>query len=385
MKNLKKNVVQSILISLMTICLLFTGGCSVEVVQDLGEIRNSVLSMNEDTAEQVEDDRLQVQFLDVGQGSATLLHQGNSWMLIDGGDRDYSSYVVSYLKKLGITSLDYVVATHYDSDHLSGLVGVLKNFECKQILTADYKMDTKTYKAFWEVVKNKKIPVTYPKQKEEYPFADSTLEIIGPAYYGYEDSNSNSIGIRIRYGENTFLVCGDCTEESEQDLLYQRMDVDSDVFVVNHHGSKHSNTKEFIEAVSPDSAIISCGPGNDYGHPHAPVMLTLQEQGVELYRTDLQGTITAISDGETITFKNKVCMDYRSGREIKEVPKKPDGLTDIELETKIKYVLNITTMKFHLPDCSSVEDIEEKNKEYSKGSRESLIKQGYEPCKRCEP
>ena len=352
---------------------------------------------------------LMVQFLDVGQGSAALICQNGSYMLVDGGDRDYSSYVVSYLKKLGIEKLDYVVVSHYDSDHLSGIVGVLNALECKQVLAPEYEEDTKIYESFLKVVQEKKISLVHPKPGAEYAFAYSSFRIVGPEDV-YDDANSNSLGIRLQYGDNSFLICGDCTAESEMDILYQGVDIDSDVFAANHHGSKYSNTEEFLEAVDPDYVVVSCGKGNSYGHPNAPVLLSVQKLGAALYRTDLQGTITAVSDGETIRFENEICMDYRSGAEIREELKDVDsgtkdttsnsedtasksedmasGSEDTASEqdkTGATYIINANSKKFHLPDCSSAADMDDKNKEYSDDSRESLIEQGYSPCKRCNP
>lgn len=408
MRKFKKNIWKDFFVTFLLVSLLIIGGCTTENIQSEEHTDISVSSIlgksdddkteesslsdseseKESNVQSYEDSQnLVVQFLDVGQGSSALLQQGDMWMLIDGGDRDYASYVVNYLKNMGITTLDYVVATHYDADHLGGIVGVLKNFECKQVLAADYQMTTKLYREFLDIVDEKDIEVIYPKLGDIYEFADSSFRIVAPAYYGYEDSNSNSIGIRMEYGENSFLISGDCTEESEQDLLYQNVELDSDVFAINHHGSVHSNTEEFLEAVSPEYVVISCGAGNSYGHPHAPVMLRIQNQGSKLYRTDLQGVITAVSDGTNITFENEVCMDYRSGSEVEENPQKPDTFKENTSSDKKEeqYVINVNTKKFHLPDCSSAIDTEDKNKEYVNETREKLIKNGYVPCKRCNP
>lgn len=354
---------------------------------------------------------LTVQFLDVGQGSSALVHQDGRWMLIDGGDREYSSYVVSFLKQQGVERLDYVVVSHYDSDHLSGVVGVLNVFECGQVLAPDYEGDSKVYDSFCSVIDQKQIPLAYPKLGEEYAFAQSSFRVVSPGAYQYTDANSNSLGIRLAYGSSSFLICGDCTKESEQDLLYLGVELCSDVFAANHHGSSYSNCREFLEAVSPKAVVISCGRGNSYGHPSPSVMLSIQELGADLYRTDLQGVITASSNGTDVWFETEICMDYRSGTELSEEgaegnePKAAqvsgapgaengsEGTSESASQsasesvetTAENYVLNRKTKKFHRPDCGSVGTIKAENREDVEESRDVLLQQGYEPCKKCNP
>lgn len=418
-KRLSKRVLAGIFLLAFTVTL----GCG-QVQQDTAGNSDDGNGKGADTEASAlsGEEELTLQFLDVGQGSATLVHQGECWMLIDGGDREYSSYVVSFLKKQGVEKLDYVVVSHYDSDHLSGIVGVLNTMECGQVLAPDYEGDTKTYDSFCQVVEEKEISLVAPQLGDTYEFAKSSFRIVSPASYEYTDDNSNSLGIRLEYQDNSFLICGDCTEESEQDLLYLGVEMKSDVFVANHHGSRYSNSPEFLEAVDPKAVVVSCGKGNSYGHPDATVLLSVQKLGADLYRTDLQGTIMAISDGQEIRFTPEASMDYRSGRELDEGMEEsqgpqlelykedvlpyyeedgsakeaaseedaPDGKADeakavsTEESSGEAYVLNIGTKKFHKKSCSSVEDMKEENKAYV-SERAEAIEKGYEPCKRCNP
>ncbi len=411
LREVLKNVSRSLFALLMTVCLLTALGCgtgssgnretadfpasneagdaSGEAEREQADTEVSAFSLDENVKAAQGD--LTVRFLDVGQGSAALIRQDGHTMLVDGGDRETSSFVVSFLKEQGVTELDYVVVSHYDSDHLAGVIGVLNAFSCKQVLAPDYEGDTKLYESFRSVVEEKGIPVTYSVLGDSFSFGDSSFRVVSPATYEYEDDNSKSLGIRLEYGQNSFLLCGDCTEESEQDLLYFGTELQSDVFAANHHGSQYSNSQEFLEAVSPDYVVISCGAGNSYGHPDASVLLEVQKLGAGLFRTDLQGTITAVSDGETIRFAQEPSMDYRSGAEIAEAAHETeaDGVADTGggsgEDQNAQYVLNTNTMKFHLPDCGSVEDIKEENKEYSTEARDTILSEGYSPCKRCNP
>lgn len=422
-KRIVKRGSRGFLIGLLLLILAVCGGCQGEGQKNpadentgLGEDAGTKApAFSDDRGEEASADSLTVWFLDVGQGSAALVHQKDSWMLIDGGDKETSSYVVSFLKQKGVTKLDYVVISHYDSDHLNGVVGVLNAIPCSQVLAPeDYGTDTKIYDSFQQVCKEKELAVSHPQLGEEFAFSHSSFRVVSPASYEYEEGNSNSLGIRLEYEENSFLICGDCTEESEQDLLYLGVDVKSDVFAANHHGSRYSNSPEFLEAVSPNAVVISCGKGNSYGHPDASVLLSVQNLGADLYRTDLQGEITAVSDGKNIVFDQEACMDYRSGPELREEESKEDDKdsgSDIKLfqeevrpyygedeqlseeETEQpnhesvgedSYILNTNTKKFHKKGCSSVEEIKEENIGYG-SDREELIGMGYSPCKRCEP
>lgn len=437
MKNFPKKVLRTLCSVLLIVSLLAVAGCGTEATALREENpqsqagngslsgQNSSSDKDEDSAKKTDvgTEELTLQVLDVGQGSAALIRQGDSFLLMDGGDRDYSSYVVSYLKKEGVERLDYVVVSHYDADHLNGVVGVLNAFECEQVLAPDYKADSKVYQSYLKVIEEKNIPVEHPKLGDTYAFADSSFRVVCPVSYSYDDANSNSLGIRLSYGDSSFLICGDCTEESEQDVLYRGTDLRSDVYVANHHGSKYSNSEDFLQAVSPSYVIISCGKGNSYGHPGASVLLSVQKLGAALFRTDLQGVITAVSDGSRISFSNEICMDYRSGEEIAEAEGTGNTGNDgngtnsgngtnngnsengtnsgnggngtntgnsgngesSDTNTTITYILNTSTKKFHRPTCSSVKRMNEENKATSSESREHIISQGYEPCKNCKP
>ena len=321
-------------------------------------------------------EELDVQFLDVGQGNAILLESQGHYVLIDGGDRETSSFVVSYLKEEGIDTFDYVVASHYDSDHLAGIVGVLHQFGVSQILTPGYVGDTKLYKSFQEAVAEYDVMEVHPDQEQIYSFGTAQMEILGPVYYGHSDGNEDSICIRITNGANRFLICGDIGEDTETELVHTGVDLKADVYLLNHHGSNNSNTQEFLDVVQPSYAVISCAAGNSYGHPGSETMERIAALKIPVYRTDIQGTIRVKSDGVNLIWEQEPCNDLRSGE-----------LQPVEEDTKEvqKYVLNNNSKKFHFPSCSSVEQMKEENREEYTGSRETLIQRGYSPCGNCNP
>lgn len=272
----------------------------------ISEIDETNMSMTSDLSADVlqeskwDTGTLTVTFLDVGQGNATLVESGGEYMLIDGGDRDYSSFVVSYLKELGIVELEYVISSHYDADHLNGIVGVLHAFSCENVFAADYTTDTRVYESFCEVVAEKEIELIHPSVGEVYELGDASFTIVSPKHYEYADVNDNSIGIRLTHGENSFLICGDAGIASEMVMLESGGLLNSDVYLASHHGSDGSSSWEFMQEVSPEVVVFSVGADNSYGHPAERVIEDVEEIGAEIYRTDLQGTIVVTSDGEKL-------------------------------------------------------------------------------------
>lgn len=262
-------------------------------------------------------DEFQVHILDVGQGLSVLIEAGAETLLYDGGDSDASSFVISYLQKEGIETLDYCIASHYDADHLSGIIGALHIFNVEALLAPDYVYDTKTYKSFMQTAEDAKLPIYHPSVGESFPLGEGCFEILGPIGTNYEDENDYSIVIKATIGESTLLLTGDATSLSEAEMLQAELNLDSDVLVLGHHGSYTSTGQDFFQAVSPDFSIISCAQNNDYGHPHTRVMNLLQENNAAIYRTDLQGTICFTMISEDIVFEQTPCEDYSTGDDVR--------------------------------------------------------------------
>ncbi len=325
------------------------------------------------------DGRLTVTFLDVGQGNAVLVENDGLFMLIDGGDREYSSFVVSYLKQQGVEELAYVVASHYDADHINGIVGALHAFPCKQVLAPEYATDTRVYDSFCEVIEEEDIALAYPAVGETYTLGDAAFTIVCPEQYGAKEANDNSIGLRLAYGDNSFLICGDAGVEMEEKMLSGGVALDSDVYLASHHGSGGSSSPEFLEAVSPQIVVISVGADNSYGHPAQRVLDDIAKVGAGVYRTDECGTIRIASDGEQLT----VTTERTAAESLEEAG--PAAAEQTEAETVPTYILNLNTKKFHDPSCPSVDEIHPGNKAEFTGTREELLAAGYDPCGRCKP
>lgn len=244
---------------------------------------------------------LEMNFLDVGQGLSVLINADGHFMLYDGGDRTASSFVVAYLKDKGVTDLDYLVASHYDADHLNGLVGALHVFNTALILGPDYETETKIYGSFLNTVKELGKEIQHPAPGERYPLGSGYFEILAPLSDRYDDVNNYSIAIRLVYGDTSFLITGDAEKESEKEMTEYWPDLSADVLCVGHHGSPTSTGDELLDRVNPSIAVISCGRDNSYGHPGKAVLERLEERDITVLRTDESGTITITSDGTGLT------------------------------------------------------------------------------------
>lgn len=324
---------------------------------------------------------LEVHYIDVGQGDATLIKCGSHAMLIDGGNNNKGTTVQLYLKKQGVESLDYVIGTHPDADHIGGLDVIVYKYNCDTVIMPDYEKDTKTYQELVDVIHDKNMKITYPVVGEQYALGEAKFTIIAPNSNSYGgNANDYSVAILLEYGKNRFLFTGDAEEASEAEMLTNGIDISADVYKVAHHGSRSASTQEFLNAVQPKYAVISCGEGNSYGHPHAEVLNRLRSMGAEVFRTDEQGSIIASSDGENITWNCSATDSWQSGEQTESDRENSANVTE-----QTTYVLNTNTKKFHRETCGSVSQIKEENFQKVQMSREELEQSGYSPCKNCDP
>lgn len=314
---------------------------------------------------------LTVHFIDVGQGDSILLTCNGQSMLIDAGGNDMGTKVQNYLIKQGVSKLDYVISTHADEDHCGGLDVILYKFDCTQVFLSAYSKDTNTYRDVLDIIANKHYQPTTPAVGSSYPLGDASFTIVG-ADTNASTSNDSSIALLITHGEKRFLFTGDCEEHAESKILNSGFSLDCDVFKAGHHGSRTSSSLALLQAASPTYCVISCGENNSYGHPHAETLNNLRSLGVQVFRTDEQGSIIATSDGLNITWNCAPSDTWKAGE-----PTTPPATTT--------YICNKNTKKFHIPSCSSVDQMKESNKLAVTQTREEVIAQGYVPCKRCNP
>ena len=280
-----KSIISAILIIVITFCI---SGCSVEIK----------LTDNSDN--------VRVHFLDVGQGDSIFIEltDGKS-MLIDASTAEYGEGIADYIKDNGYNKIDYLVATHPHADHIGGMQDVVEQLEIGEIYMPKASSTTKTYKNLLKAIKAKGNKINTAKAGNTI-YSDSSLgiDILAPNSDSYEEINDYSVVIKLVYGSKSFLFTGDAEKLSENEIT---ADVSADVLKVGHHGSSTSSSDKFIKRVNPEYAVISCGEGNSYGHPHKETIKTLNKYDIEVFRTDTMGTIIAQTDGESleITDKNK--------------------------------------------------------------------------------
>ncbi len=267
-----------------------------------GAVLWNLLKPEEAPAFIASDDELAVAFLDVGQGDALLARCGGQTLLVDAGDNDTAQALVDELKTMGVTRIDLLVGTHPHADHIGGLDLVIETFDIGAVWMPDVTSNTRSFEDVLDALDAKGHSVTVPAPGTTAALGPALVRALGPVKDYGDDLNDWSMVVKLTFGQTSYLLTGDAERIAEQDILDSGADLRATVLKVGHHGSRTSTSKAFLQAVSPRYAVISCGAGNSYGHPHKETLETLQKQGVTVYRTDLSGTITSVSDGVNITF-----------------------------------------------------------------------------------
>ena len=275
---------------------------AADVLDDLAARLDDWLdSMSAQAVPVPEDSSFAVHFIDVGQADCALVACDGEYMLIDGGNAGDSDLIFSYLKAHDIGHLDYMVATHAHEDHIGGLSGAAYAASVGTALSPVTEGDTKVFKNLVKSLEKQNVSLTVPSAGDTFSLGSAQVEILGPIKE-YEETNDTSIVLRIQYGSTSFLFTGDMESAAEADLVDAGARLSSTVLKVGHHGSSSSTSYRFLREVLPDYAVISVGADNKYDHPTEAVLSRLEDAEVQIYRTDLHGTVIAESDGTTVTF-----------------------------------------------------------------------------------
>jgi competence protein ComEC len=278
------------------------------------------------------DGRLRIDFLDVGQGDAALVTMPDgTTLLIDGGGRpSYArpspanadeeeaepferdargigeAVVSEYLWWRGLDRVDYILATHADADHMEGLNDIARNFKVRAALVARAPRTDAQFARFAATTEAEGVSLFLLGRGDRLRFGAVTADVLWPMpdESGLASSNNNdSIVLRLRFGERTFLLTGDIERKAEEALVAARDELSSDLVKVAHHGSKTSSTQEFVTAVRPSLAVISVGLTSPYGHPRPEVMERWRNAGAQIMTTGERGTITVSTDGHGLEVK----------------------------------------------------------------------------------
>ena len=382
----KPNNIRILVISILCAISLLLGGCT-----------DSSPSFSPDKGSSITAPSgygLAVHFIDVGQGDSILAESDGHYMLIDAGENDQAGTVVSYLKAEGVTKLDYVIGTHPHSDHIGGLDKVIDTFPVDKVLLPPVEHTTRTFEDVLDSIASRGLKITKPAPGDSYDLGNASFTILSPVKDYGNDLNNWSVGVRLTFGDNSFVMCGDAENQAEEDIVKNGAMLKADVLKAGHHGSSTSTSDAFLKKVSPSWVVIQCGKGNSYGHPHKETMEKLKKAGCQVLRTDEEGTITAFSDGKTITWSTGTAAvpgtsAGSGGNQTAAIPDTDNGAA-AENEagnpsTRSSYVINTNTGKFHRPDCASATQMKPENRKDVAASRDELVQEGYEPCKQCKP
>lgn len=308
-KNTNKNT-QKVIISIVATLIVVIAGALGISNTEIQRLANQIVLENSTnttittantngntTNNVVADGNLTVYFIDVGQADSILITNNNHNMLIDAGNNEDGEQVVNFIKDKKIEKLDYVVGTHPHEDHIGGLDDVINsNIQIEKVLMPKMQTNTKTFEDVLDAIQNKGLKITAPKKGDTYTLGDASLEVMTDSIENKKNLNLSSITLLMKYGNNSFLFMGDAEKENEQTRQWPNVDV----LKVGHHGSKTSSSQDFLNQIKPKISIIMAGTGNSYGLPKQEILDRLNNIGSKIYRTDENGTITAVSDGNKI-------------------------------------------------------------------------------------
>lgn len=267
---------------------------------------------------------LKIYFVDVGQGDCTLIiTPKQKSILIDGGGSLTSDYdvgestLIPYLLDRKITKINYMIISHFDQDHVGGLLTVLNELKVEMVFLAKQAEDSSQFQEFQEIIKEKKINIQVLQAGDLVNIEKGIyFKILHPSENIINENaiNNNALVCKFMYNNFSMLFTGDIEEIAEKEIVKNYKDTDilnADILKIAHHGSKSSSTEEFLELVSPKIALIGVGQNNLYGHPADQTIERLEKIGTKIYRTDEDGEISIEVDKKgRIKIKRKICASY---------------------------------------------------------------------------
>ena len=298
---------------------------------------NPAASQTGTTPSDGQDAAFQMHFIDVGQALSVLVECDGQFMLYDGGNVDDGSLVVSYLQRQGVEQLEYVFCSHAHEDHVGGLAAALAYFPAYHVYSPVTEASTKCFKDFVKYTQQQNLQVEVPAVGTQWALGSATVTMLGPVAQ-YDDTNDTSIVLRIDYGATSFLLTGDMEADAERDLVNSGANLKADVLQVG---------------------------------PHEETLSILRDAGVDVYRTDLLGTITVSSDGQNYTVATE---HFATDAELN--PTDPAASSTAQQA----YIGNVNSKKFHLPSCANLPA--EKN-QILFSSYDEAVAAGYSPCSSC--
>jgi len=346
-----------------------------------------------------------VTFASVGQGDAALIvSPTGKTVLVDGGPPEGSERLLQVLQKRKVSTIDLIILTHPHLDHLGGLAQVLRTLPVRMFLDAGFPSTSPPYTALLQLLGERGTVVKNATIGRSIDLGDgATLTLLGPPSpflaNTRSDVNANSVVARLLWRGRTALLTGDSEPEAERALLNRNAAaleiLRAELLKVAHHGGRHSSTEPFLRAVSPQIAVISVGPGNDYGHPTAEAMGRITALGATIYRTDQQGDITVLShDGQPwqVTTAAAPAVFKAHHGSLPPTPANPPPPVRTQspptptptLPSEAGFVASVNSKVFHRPSCPAVARIFAANR-ITFASRAAALQSGRQPSGDCKP
>ncbi len=303
-KNKKKKYKLKGARMLIALLLIICAAVALKTIPGAWEFLSKYLPFIEEPREiTVPDGEMAVHFLDVGQGDCSLIVMPNGQtVLIDASTKDEADNILEYISNQNVTHISYFILTHPHADHIGSAQKIVETLSIGKIVMPDVQTDTATFEKLLIAIDKKNIPVHIAKVGDIISLENANMKILGPVKKT-DDLNNMSIVLRFDYGKTSFVFTGDAEKPSEADMLdkFSSSEFRADVIKIGHHGASTSSSTEFLSAIKPDYAVISCGKDNSYGHPHTETINTLNSLGIKYFRTDKVGNIVFSSDGEKVT------------------------------------------------------------------------------------
>ncbi len=325
-----------LLLSILLIFLLLPGCVNItpgEVIDNLAETILDKISpatsnpgTDQGTLEPAYYGQLKVHYIDVGQGDAIFIESPSHNILIDGGER--GNTVLNYLEEQGVDELHLVIGTHPHSDHIGGLINVLEAIPVKEVMDSGAIHTTKTFEDYLRVIDKKEIKYTEGRAGTARHLGSGvSIQILHPSTVSSSNIHDSSIVAKLTFGKISFLFMGNAEEASEDRILSRGYNLQNTILKVGNHGSSTSTTDSFLKAVNPEVAVIIVEENNEFGFPHHETLVKLAEAGVDIYMTNVHGTIVVTTDGQTYDINIKQPYQYIPQQQDSEPGLEPDEPT----------------------------------------------------------
>jgi beta-lactamase superfamily II metal-dependent hydrolase len=261
------------------------------------------------TSSKVFHDHLNVHFIDVGQGDATLLKGPDFTVLIDAGRHDRNE-IVPYLKEQNVKKIDLLIGTHPHADHIGQFPQILKNFSVGEVWLSGDLHTTITFENAVDAILDTNAKYREPRANEKFTYGSLMIEVLHPSELT-GDLNNGSIVLRAIFRDIAFMFTGDAEYSAELEIIQSDQNLKSHILKIGHHGSITSSTNDFLSLVSPEVAVYSAGWKNRYEHPHSVTIERMNNFDILIYGTDISGTLILTTDGNTYDIESKKMQDEK--------------------------------------------------------------------------